>query len=56
MYVGTCMRKKVHVTAWSSHFKYMVNEVEHIVGDDAWRLRETLLCQQISSILVYCIH
>ena len=34
-----------------SHFKYVVNEVEHIEGDDAWRERETLLRKRITSIV-----
>jgi len=36
---------------WSSHFKSIVNEVEHIAGDDAWREREKLLRKQISSVV-----
>jgi len=36
---------------WSSHFKNIVNEVEHIAGDDAWREREKLLRKRISSIV-----
>ena len=36
---------------WSSHFKYVVNEVEHIAGDDVWRERAELLRKRISSII-----
>ena len=36
---------------WSSHFKSIVNEGEHIAGDDAWREREKLLRKQISSVV-----
>lgn len=36
---------------WSSHFKHVVNEVEHVVGDDAWREREELLRKRISNII-----
>lgn len=37
---------------WSSHFKYVVNEVEHTTaGDGAWREREELLRKRISSII-----
>jgi len=36
---------------WSSHFINIVNEVEHIAGDDAWRKREKLLRKRISSIV-----
>ena len=36
---------------WSSHFKYIVNEVENIAGDDAWREREELLRKRISSVV-----
>ena len=36
---------------WSSHFKHVVNEVEHIAGDDAWREREKLLRKRITSII-----
>ena len=36
---------------WSSHFKYVVNEVESIAGDDAWREREDLLRRRITSIV-----
>ena len=36
---------------WSSHFKHVVNEMEHIAGDDAWREREKLLRKRISSIV-----
>ena len=36
---------------WSSHFKYVVNEVEHIKGDDAWREREYLLRKRIANII-----
>ena len=35
---------------WSPHFKYVVNEVEHITGDDAWRERQELLRKRISNI------
>ena len=36
---------------WSSHLKYVVNEVEHIAGDDAWREREELLRKRITNII-----
>ena len=36
---------------WTSHFKYVVNEVERVVGDDAWREREELLRNRLSSIV-----
>lgn len=36
---------------WSSHFKCTVNEVEQIPGDDAWREREALLRNRMSSII-----
>ena len=36
---------------WSSHFKYVVNEVEHAKGDDAWREREELLRKRITDII-----
>ena len=36
---------------WSSHFKYIVKEVEHITGDDTWREREELLRKRISDIV-----
>ncbi|XP_065920857.1 indolethylamine N-methyltransferase-like [Dysidea avara] len=36
---------------WSSHFKFVVNEVENISGDTAWREREELLRQRVSSIV-----
>ena len=36
---------------WSAHFKYVVNEVEHIAGDDVWREREELLRKCITSII-----
>lgn len=36
---------------WSSHFKFVVNEVENISGDVAWRERESLLRQRISNIV-----
>ena len=36
---------------WSSHFKHVVNEVEHIAGDNAWREREELLRNRITSIV-----
>ena len=36
---------------WSSHFKHVVNEVEHIAGDDAWHKREELLRNRITSIV-----
>ena len=36
---------------WSSHFKHVVNEVEHIAGDDAWREREELLRSHITNII-----
>ena len=36
---------------WSSHFKNIVNEVEHCAGDDAWHKREELLRERISSIV-----
>lgn len=43
---------------WSSHFKYVVHEVEHISGDaDAWRKREELLRKRISSVVpcdIFC--
>jgi len=37
---------------WSSYFKSIVNEVEHIAGDDAWCEREKLLCKRISSVVL----
>ena len=42
---------------WSSYFKCVVNEVEHIAGDDAWREREELLRTSITSIIacdIFC--
>ena len=36
---------------WSSLFKYVVNKVEHISGDDAWREREELLRKRITNII-----
>ena len=36
---------------WGSHIKYVVNEVEHITGDDAWREREELLRKRITNII-----
>ena len=36
---------------WSSHFKHVVNEVEHIAGDDAWREREELLRKRMTNII-----
>ena len=36
---------------WSSHFKYVTNEVENIAGDDAWREREELLRKRITAIV-----
>ena len=36
---------------WSSHFKYVVNEVENIAGNDAWREREEMLRNRISVIV-----
>ena len=36
---------------WSSHFKHVVNEVEHIAGDDAWHEREELLRKRITNII-----
>ena len=36
---------------WSSFFKYVVNEMEHIPGDDPWREREELLRKRISSVI-----
>ena len=36
---------------WSSHFKYVVNDMEHISGDDAWREREELLRKRIANIV-----
>ena len=36
---------------WSSHFKHVVNEVEHIAGDEAWCEREELLRKRITNII-----
>ena len=36
---------------WSSHFRYVVNEVERIAGDEAWRKRQELLRKRISNII-----
>ena len=36
---------------WSPHIKYIVNKVEHIAGDDAWREREELLHKRITNII-----
>ena len=36
---------------WSSHFKHVINQVEHIAGDDAWREREELLRKRIISVI-----
>ena len=36
---------------WSSHFKHVVNEVEHIAGDDAWQGRQELLRNRITNII-----
>lgn len=36
---------------WTSHFKYVVNDVEHILGDDVWREREELLRKRITTII-----
>ena len=35
---------------WSSHLKHVINEVEHIVGDDTWHEREELLRKRITNI------
>ena len=39
---------------WSSHFQGVVNEVEQIAGDDAWREREELLRKRITNIVIPC--
>ena len=36
---------------WNPHFKCVVNEVEHVAGDDAWRERQELLRKRVSSII-----
>ena len=36
---------------WSPHFKYTINDIENIAGDDAWREREDLLRKRITSII-----
>ena len=36
---------------WSAHFKYVVNDLEHTAGDDAWREREELLRKRITDIV-----
>ena len=36
---------------WTSHFQYVVNEIEDVVGDDAWREREELLRNRLNSIV-----
>ena len=36
---------------WSSHFKYVVNDLERIAGDDVWREREELLRKRITNIV-----
>ena len=42
---------------WSPHFKYTINDIENIAGDDAWRKREDLLRKRITSIIprdIFC--
>lgn len=42
---------------WSSDFKFTLNEIEHVAGDDAWRERQELLRTRISSIIacdIFC--
>ena len=49
--------KKEGAYDWSFYFKCVVNEVEHIAGDDAWREREELLRTSITSIIacdIFC--
>ena len=36
---------------WSSDFKCMLTDVEHIVGEDAWREREEVLRESICNII-----
>ena len=36
---------------WSPHFQAVVNKVEQIAGDDAWREREELLRKRITNII-----
>ena len=49
--------KKESAHDWSSHFKSVVNQMERIAGDDAWREREELLRKRMSSIIgcdIFC--
>ena len=42
---------------WSAYFKYAVNELEQTTGEEAWRKREELLRNRISSIIacdIFC--
>ena len=42
---------------WSSHFKYILREVENIEGDDAWQKREELLRKRIANVIpcdIFC--
>ena len=42
---------------WSSHFKYILREVENIEEDDGWQKREELLCKRISNVIpcdIFC--
>ena len=36
---------------WSPYFRYAVNEMEHIAGDDAWRERQELLRNRVTNII-----
>ena len=44
-------QRKEGARDWSSHFQYVVNEVEHTAGDNAWREREELLRKRITNIV-----